>query len=128
MFIKLLGSLCNKQFPFPKTSFLNEDYLTTPSDGIPMEFAGIYRDLCKFYFSSDNVPFSLEASEWQKYVLTFQISNFTCLEHRFCWDATRKLKVFLIWNVRIQKIFFFLDQLLTVIFVGLNFNFDFILI
>ncbi|CAB4441095.1 unnamed protein product [Rhizophagus irregularis] len=40
----------------------------------------------------------------------------TCLEHRFCWDATRKLKVFLIWNVRIQKFFFFLDQLLVWIF------------
>ncbi|CAB5370452.1 unnamed protein product [Rhizophagus irregularis] len=51
--------------------------------------------------------------------ICFNISNFkfyalyfvnflqTCLEYRFCWDATRKLKVFLIWNVRIQKFFFF---------------------
>ncbi|GBC18574.2 hypothetical protein RIR_jg5940.t1 [Rhizophagus irregularis DAOM 181602=DAOM 197198] len=57
--------------------------------------------------------FSLEASEWQKYVLTFQILNFVKIQkfslfldtfrtrilmHYICWDATRKLKVFLIWN------------------------------
>ncbi|CAB5205721.1 unnamed protein product [Rhizophagus irregularis] len=58
--------------------------------------------------------FSLEASEWQKYVLTFQILNFVKIQkfslfldtfrtrilmHYICWDATRKLKVFLIWNM-----------------------------